>query len=181
MNIRLITRYQINAIIIALILIITSCTHKEQEQPSSSKENAEVEASSPASDEPIMRNETTVMQYSSIAFKLASINAGQYVATSDPTVKAFGDLISELSSKYVEDEQRIADITVKSHEMLKEIGISTSLLDMMKGMNQLVSEKDAINRYGEFMAAYHTLRKSGESHNEAILNTKALLRSMGVK
>lgn len=127
------------------------------------------------------QEEKMVAKSDSIAYQLATINAGQPISPSDPNIEKFENLIAALSSKYVEDKERIANITVKSHGMLKKEGISTSLLEIMDGMNQLVSERDTINKYPEFMAIYHTSRIAGDSHEDTILNIKALLRSLGVR
>ena len=168
-----------NLVLIGLMLV-TSCNREEKKPTANYPAKPAINYSARTSDSTKKEPETT-QQYYSFAYQLATINAGQPVSSSDPNIKRFDNLLTELSSKYVEDKERIANITVKSHGMLKKEGISTSLLEIMEGMNQLVSEKASINKYPEFIAMYHTLRKAGDSHEDAVLNTIALLRSLGVK
>jgi len=87
--------------------------------------------------------------------KLAVINAGVYVTVDHTTVARFRDLLQELSNKYPENKQEIADMSVKTQEILKEEGISENLLKIMEGMNQL---PPANQKYAESIAAYCALR-----------------------
>lgn len=116
----------------------------------------------------------------SIEYQLACINAGRRVAQDDITVARFRSLLRQLSHTFVEDPQQIADMSVKGLQMLKQDGISESLLNIMEGMNQLFSTKVANQKYAELIAAYLTLRDKGQSHTQAIAGLQGILRGMGI-
>lgn len=50
----------------------------------------------------------------------------------------------------------------------------------MEGMNKLITNKTNNQKYAEHAASYVTLRDSGQSHIDAILNLKALLNTLGI-
>lgn len=116
----------------------------------------------------------------SIEYQLACINAGHRVAQDDITVARFSSLLRQLSHTFVEDQQQIADMSVKGIQILKQDGISESLLNIMEGMNQLFSTKVANQKYAEFIASYLTLRNKGQSHTQAITGLQGILRGMGI-
>lgn len=115
-----------------------------------------------------------------IEYLLATINAGTYVQRDDITVKRFRSLLDQLSQKYVEDEQQIADMTVKIIEILKEKGISEKPLAIMEGMNSLFYSAAKLH-YVEYVSTYVTLRDSGKSHEAAVIGLRMLLRALGVR
>ena len=115
----------------------------------------------------------------SLEYKLASIDAGRRVAPNDLTVARFRSLLDQLSSKYSEDRQQIADMTVVARDSLREDGVEESLLNIMEGMNQLFHTRADL-RYAEFSAAYMTLRASGQNHSQALSALRAILQSLGV-
>ena len=116
----------------------------------------------------------------SIEYQLACVNAGRRVAQDDITVARFRSLLRQLSDTFVENQQQIADMSVKGLQMLKQDGISESLLNIMEGMNQLFSTKVENQKYAEFISAYLTLRDKGQSHRQAIDGLQGILRSMGI-
>ncbi|MCK4430984.1 MAG: hypothetical protein KAW19_06745 [Candidatus Aminicenantes bacterium] len=116
----------------------------------------------------------------SIEYKLATINAGGYVPKDHVTVNRFRNLLNQLSKTYVENQQQIADMSVRAQQILKERGISESLLNIMQGMNQIFPRKVENQKYAEYSAAYLTLRSKGQSHREAIEGLNALIQSLGI-
>lgn len=116
----------------------------------------------------------------SIEYQLATINAGGYISPTDITVSQFRNLLSELSNKYVEDKQQVADMSVTAVNMLKKDGIDESLMNIMTGLNQLFYKKYENQKYAEYAAMYVSLRGEGYSHQGAIDGLKAILNSMGV-
>jgi hypothetical protein len=116
----------------------------------------------------------------SIEYKLACINAGRQVRQDDITIARFRSLLRQLSSTFVENQQQIADMSVKGQQMLKQDGIAESLLNIMEGMNQLFSSKIENQKYAEYISAYLTLRDKGQSHSEAIKGLQGILRAMGI-
>jgi len=117
----------------------------------------------------------------SLAYKLATIDSTGYVSKDHVTVARFRSLLNQLSAKFVEDEQQIADMTAKARQMLRADGIEESLLNMMEGMNQLFIRTIENQQYAEYIAAYITLRSKGESHADAISGLQGILRAVGAR
>ena len=116
----------------------------------------------------------------SVAHQLATIEAGGHVAKNDITVARFRSLLDRLSSMYVEDRQEIADDSVTAQQLLRDDGMSESLVKIMEGLNQLFTTQVKNQKYREYAAAYVTLRGEGKSHSDAIRGLQAFLRGLGV-
>jgi hypothetical protein len=117
----------------------------------------------------------------SLEHKLAIIDGGSYVSEDHITVARFRDLLKQLSEKYVENRQQIADMSVKAQQVLRdEHGIKVSLLNLMEGINNLFYRKVENMKYAEYAAAYMVLRSKGQTHKEAIEGLRALLQSLGI-
>lgn len=115
-----------------------------------------------------------------LEYQLAVIDSG-YVAKDDPQVARFKTLLDRLSSKYAENRQQIADMTVAIQGRLRESGINVSLMDIMRGMDSLFSERNSGLKYAEYIAFYSTSRRNGSSHIETLDGIKAILEAFGVK
>lgn len=111
----------------------------------------------------------------SLEYQLAAINEGGYVREGDVTVARFRSLLEQLSEKYAEPRQQIADMSVKTQILLAEKGIAQNLLEFMEGMNTIHSGRDAGTKYSEISAAYVVLRDRGQTHAQAISGLQALL------
>ena len=116
----------------------------------------------------------------SLEYKLASIDAGKTLPKNHLSVKRIKFLLDDLSYTYVENEQQIADMTVRAREILQGKYVNESLVNILSGMNSLFSKKVANQKYAEYIAAYMTLRMDGQSHYNAVANLDALLEVMGV-
>lgn len=116
----------------------------------------------------------------SLSYKLATIDRGGYVSKNDLTVKRFNSLLNQLSVKFVEDKERISDMTVKAKQILRDNGIDQRMLKMMEGINSLFYQKIANQKYSEYLSVYVTLRVKGKSHNEAIEGLRNTLDLMDV-
>jgi len=117
----------------------------------------------------------------SLEYKLATINAGGYVSKDHVTVSQFRGLLDKLSSTYRENRQQVADISVKTQELLKENGVKESLFNIMKGLNQLFAVKAENKKfpnpeYSDSAAAYAMQRREGKSHSEAIRELQSVLK-----
>ena len=118
----------------------------------------------------------------SLASKLAMIDArAGYGSQDDLTVARFRRLLNQLATKFVEDEQRIAEMTANAFQMLGEDGINESLLNLMEGMNQVFTEHIENQQYAEYIAVYIKLRREGQSHAGAINGLRGFLRALGVR
>jgi hypothetical protein len=88
--------------------------------------------------------------------------------TEEIKVNRFRSLLSQLDDTYVENKKQISDMTVRGKEILKKEGVTESLLNIMEGMNKIFPSKIENQKYAEYIAAYLTLRKKGQSHQEAV-------------
>ncbi len=116
----------------------------------------------------------------SLEHQLAVINAGYKVSEDDVTVARFSSLRNQLSQTFVENKQEIVNATIHVQKMLKDRGISESVLTIMGGMNQLVFVKAKDPQYAEYTSAYVLLRDKGQSHAEAIAGLEGILRGLGL-
>jgi hypothetical protein len=96
-------------------------------------------------------------------------------------IARFRFLLDELTTKFVENRKQIAEMTVKSHELLQQKGVEEFLLNVMKGINKIMPTTIGNQQYAEYTAAFITLLQQGQSHNEAVAGLRALIGSMGVK
>lgn len=111
----------------------------------------------------------------STEYKLASLNAGRNIPEDDISVARFRSLLKQLSSNYVEDEKKIADMTVSAQSLLKNNGINESLINLMEGMNQLFTTKNEKQKYAEYISAYCAFRNKGQSHDDSIQTLQAMI------
>lgn len=116
-----------------------------------------------------------------IEYKLAVIDAGGYVSKDDISVARFRSLLEQLDSKFNENQTEIADMTVKTQEILRGKGISEKMLNIMEGMNRLFPTRFPNQKYAEYLASYLVLRDSGQTHREAIEGLEALLETLGAR
>ena len=116
-----------------------------------------------------------------IEYKLAVIDADRYVPKDHITVARFRSLLRQLTSKFNEDREQIADMSVKAQQLLRDEGIDQKMLEMMEGINRLFPQRFPNQRYGEYAAAYVSIRIQGQSHNEALGGLQALLEALGVR
>jgi len=135
---------------------------------------------------PIAKSEKTTVKYremktdppvvqESLEYQLATINAGRFVTRDHITVARFKSLLNQLSWTYVEDQQQIADMTVKARQILKNDGIDEQIMKIMEGMNILFPKKIENQKYAEYIAAYATLRSKGYTHEIAIQELQAII------
>ena len=113
-----------------------------------------------------------------LEYQLAIINAGRYVSKNHSSVARFRNLLNQLSGKYAESKQQIADMTVKAVNLMKKGGIEENPLRIMEGLSQLFYSRLNL-KYTEFAAAYVTLRNSGKSHRNAVEGLRQILQATG--
>lgn len=103
----------------------------------------------------------------STAYKSAVVNNGSYVDCSHMTAKRFDSLLNLLARKYVENDIQIGSITARLvNDMLRPKGINISYLNVMEGLNTIIPPGRF--KYGNVLATYTVLRRSGYSHDKAI-------------
>ncbi len=84
--------------------------------------------------------------------KLAVLDAGTFVDTTDIKVKRMRSLLDDLSEKYGESRDTIADYTSRAQGVLADKGIQESCLDILENMNKVnkienTPYKDAVTLY----------------------------------
>ena len=88
--------------------------------------------------------------------KLAVLDAGTFVDVSDIKVKRMGALLDDLSQRYNEPRDTIADYTSRAQGVLADKGIQESCLDILENMNKV--NKIENTRYKEAVTLYVMLR-----------------------
>ena len=118
----------------------------------------------------------------SIAYKVASIDAGRRIASDDASIDRAEKLLSAISRKYEISEERAANMAATAKEELKKKNVYASLLDMLDGaliiypINQDKKDEHAL---ASFLALYDMLRIDGTmTHQEAIGYFISLLNSL---
>ena len=121
---------------------------------------------------------TTQSLKNSLAHKLANINARGHVSPNHITVSRFQNLLAQMSGKFIENEQQIADMSVKAIELLENEGVSEHLINIMEGLNSLpVTAKglpSSWREYRQYVALYVSARTK-LSHDEAIKGLRAFI------
>jgi hypothetical protein len=103
-----------------------------------------------------------------LEYKLACLNANKILQKDHITVSRFRSLLSQLSNSFSEEKNSIADMSAKSHAMLRDEGVDESLLNVMEGINRIVATNGAKRQYSSYAADYVMLRKKGYNHNDTL-------------
>ena len=90
----------------------------------------------------------------SLEYKLAVINAGGFVEEDDETIQVFKGLLDKLEKKVVNSRQGIADITVKTQEILRDEGYNVELIQVIRDLNTAIPEELKYMKLEEIAAAY---------------------------
>lgn len=116
----------------------------------------------------------------SIEYKLAAIDNKSPVGVTTEKVNRFRYLLNNLQEKTGDKKIRIADMTVAAQNRLYDNEINESLLNIMEGMNRILSYNLKGQSYAEYISIYIALRSDGRSHEDAILDIISILKSIGV-
>jgi hypothetical protein len=144
-------------VILALLVIIGSLRPNGK----SASDDKAVRQNTPVSD----ANETT-------EFKMAYIDSNGHISRDDVRVARYRTLLDLLESKAGDPppngDENIASMFVFVQEQLKKNGISESMLNLMEGMNQLISPGKT-ELLSEHLALYQGFRSDVSlSHQETI-------------
>ncbi len=112
-----------------------------------------------------------------LAYQLATIDNG-YVTRNDPSIAVFNRLLTKLDSYFIENKQQIADSTVNAQELLKEEGIKVKLRLIMEGLQGVYPYKIENQKYLDILVYYMTFRKDFQSHSEAIISLKSIIKTI---
>jgi len=112
---------------------------------------------------------TNTINAEPLEYQLAVINKKDSVQKNDAIIDRFRSLLEQLSQKYIEDPQKITNMSVIVRDQMKAKGIDESLVNIMEGMNQLLWPLEfEKRRYAEYAYAYVSLRNKGFTHRESI-------------
>lgn len=149
-------RYAIPFMVIVLIFgFALACNGNE----TSTKEVSKVEKEDEVEEkiEAVEEAEGEKVEEYSIEYKLAVINSGGFVEEDDETVQEFKGLLDKLEKKVANSTQDIADITVKTQEVLKGDGYNIELIQVMRDLNTAIPEGLEDVKLEEIAAAYIVL------------------------
>jgi hypothetical protein len=96
----------------------------------------------------------------SLAYQLASLDAGHDLAANDPSIARYQRLLVSLHAKTGDSEQGIADGTVKGQQLLHDKGQDVKLIDLLSGVNIAVTSKPEHIHYAEALAALITIMEN---------------------
>lgn len=107
--------------------------------------------------------------------KLASISDGYIHTDSEPIAKRYNNILNQLESKYIETQERIADMLTVAKSELANVGLSEPLINIMEGINLLNDKYTTNKKFAEYVTLYIILRRKGYTHIETIQNMQVLL------
>lgn len=113
----------------------------------------------------------------SMKYRLACIDAGYNLPRNDGSIEKFRILLQKLNAKFIENEKQIGDISISIKFLLRDEGIQESLLNIMKGMNQLFFGTPEDMKYADYTRLYLNMRKKGYSHNNTIMRSWILIHT----
>lgn len=102
-------------------------------------------------------NTTIATKNETVEYKLATLYAGNWIEKDDITVYEFKELLDKLEKKTVNSRIDISDITVTAQRILKEHGISRTLLQILNDLNESIPEGTSGFELEEIAAAYLVL------------------------
>lgn len=112
-----------------------------------------------------------------IGCKLATVSDGKYHTESDPLVKRYNKILTQLDNKYVETNERIADMTTVAKNELANDRFSEPLINIMEGINLLSDKYTSNKKYADNVSLYIILRHQGNGHSSAVQNMQKLLNT----
>lgn len=110
----------------------------------------------------------------SIEEKMVFLNTDESPSRIDPVkVNRFRFLLDKLQERHPESRKNIADLTSRVQDVMKDSGISESLLDIMESMNQVKLDRRLGKiKYEDLITAYATLRIDGMSRTDAAIGLR---------
>jgi hypothetical protein len=97
----------------------------------------------------------------SVCVKVVTIDSGRLPSPSDPRVRKCQRVMAALDLKCKESRIRRADMAVVSRRLLREAGISESVLSILTHVNQSIPRGFGRMPCAGIFAAYVTLRTGG--------------------
>ena len=107
--------------------------------------------------------------------KLATVSDGKYHADSEPIVKRYNNILSQLDNKYIETQERIADMLTVAKRELANDGLSEPLINIMEGINLLNDRYTTNKKFSDNVSLYIIFRHQGHSHSATLQNMQMLL------
>jgi hypothetical protein len=124
---------------------------------------------------------TANLEAQSSGCKMAIIDTKKSYGEDDPLVKRYNNMFTQLSAKYVETEERIADMTLQAKNELEKIGLRESMISIMEGICRLTDRKTKSKKYADNVSCYLRFRAQGFDHSEALIKIQDLLSVMAME
>ena len=119
----------------------------------------------------------TVINAQTMGCKLATISDGKYHTDSEPIVKRYNNILNQLDNKYIETDERIADMLSVAKRELADDGLSEPIINIMEGINLLSDKYTRNKKFADNVTLYIILRHKGHSHSATIQNMQKLLNA----
>jgi hypothetical protein len=156
----LLTGHIFTRVIIAVVALgIALALFVDSTAPSTSETETFVDST--AEQAPPSYSESAPAQEPSIAYKLAVIHSSGYVSEDDPLVAAFATALDRLEAKCPEDRQMLADMGVRTQQLLTNDGVNESLLEVFQNLLAMAIAADGVlgpDGCKEIFALYATMR-----------------------
>lgn len=101
--------------------------------------------------------ETKAIEEYTVEYKLATLYSGSPIEEDDVTVYQFKNLLNSLEKKTINSRINIADITVTTQRLLKEKGISRTLLQILNDFDTSIPDGSSGFKLEEIASAYMVL------------------------
>jgi len=117
----------------------------------------------------------------SLGYKMATIDTKEYYSETDPLVKRYNNMFDQLDVKFIESEDRIADMTVVAKNELEKIGLNEPMINIMEGICRLVDVNTKTRKYADNVSCYIIFRSQGFNHSAALKEMQDLLTVMSME
>ncbi len=121
-------------------------------------------------------------QYESLEYMLAVIDHS-YLDEDDPIIVLYAIQLNSLDEKFLESRYEIANMTVKTQNLLRSTNIDISLYDILTGINSIIPRSNLTEStkisYAEYSVAYERIRRDlGYDHLTALLSVEEYLKGI---
>ena len=105
----------------------------------------------------------------SLEYKLAVIDAGKYVASSDSSIPRVRGILIGLERCYGVPQKRAADMSSRAWQMAKQDGHPLGLIDIMDGALIACDDKSNAQALANALSQYVAVRSAtGQTHQQVV-------------
>lgn len=107
--------------------------------------------------------------------KLATTQSESPISENDPLTKRFDKILNKLDIKYIEDKEKITELTITAWVDLRFSGIDDPMYNIMEGIYGLSDLKTQKKYYADNLKVFRILRKNCTNYLCAINSVQNLL------